>query len=765
MYRNAGAIQGDVNCKSQALDGGVAEIYTCSNRLEGAIVDTSDGIAVGTPYWCVGDFAARLCGSDGISIANQAYFNIQRRGGNKFPDAPPTCTQINPTTLACGSLNVGRLNNTSHNCPKGSYYSYISGCTEFNYIFPKPGSTPIGPDISSSVGRFCETAPKRPQMCVGNPIDVATGNKRTVEVDFVGPGPFPLKMERYYNSSPTYAVGLENTFGTVWRSAYSARIYARNSIVSIVRPDGTINIFRKNGVAWQGDADINDRLTENLGAAGARLGWRYENAQDGSAEYFDADGRITSIVSRSGYTIKFKYSTVATPREIAPGVNYLIEATDQFGRAITFKWNSDGYIESMTDPMANVYRYVYDGSMLKAVSYPTRPDQQPMVRTYVYNEPEHTSGENVPTLLTGIIDENAVRFATYDYDTNGRAIGTKHAGDVEKFQVAYDKNRAVVIDPLGSVRTYSFTPIVGFPRLGATDQPAGSGCAAAAMQIGYDQNGNPKSETDFNANKSTYVFDPARNLEKSRTEAAGTPKARTISTEWHPQYRLPIRIAEPKRLTTFSYLPNGNLEYKTIYPTSDPAGALGLNVKPSGEPIKFSYTYYDNGLPKSAVAPRFEGDGPINETYTWEQGNLATITNAVGHVTTFGNYNANGLPQTIKLPNGVERKLTYFPRGQVETSTDIVGLRSRTTRYDYELTGKLKRITFPDGATVTYGYDDAQRLKSITDSVGNSVIYEMDDAGNRLSESVNDARGVLKQRISREYDALGRLKAVTGAVQ
>lgn len=267
VYRNAGAIQGDINCKSQALGAGATEIYTCSNRLEGAIVDTSDGIAVGTPYWCVGDFAARLCGSDGISIANQAYFNIQTRGGNKFPDAPPPCKQVNPTILACGSLNVGRHNNTEHTCPKGSYYSSVSGCTASDYIFPKPGSTPIGPDISSSVGRFCETAPKRPQMCVGNPIDVATGNKRTVEVDFVGSGPFPLKMERYYNSSPTYAVGLENTFGTVWKSAYSARIYARNSIVSIVRPDGTINIFKKKRSCMAGRCRYQRRADGEFGCS------------------------------------------------------------------------------------------------------------------------------------------------------------------------------------------------------------------------------------------------------------------------------------------------------------------------------------------------------------------------------------------------------------------------------------------------------------------------------------------------------------------
>ena len=45
-----------------------------------------------------------------------------------------------------------------------------------------------------------------------------------------------------------------------------------------------------------------------------------------------------------------------------------------------------------------------------------------------YNEPEHTGGANLPHALTGITDENGDRYATYQYQADGRAIATGHAG-------------------------------------------------------------------------------------------------------------------------------------------------------------------------------------------------------------------------------------------------------------------------------------------------------------------------------------------------
>ena len=40
---------------------------------------------------------------------------------------------------------------------------------------------------------------------------------------------------------------------------------------------------------------------------------------------------------------------------------------------------------------------------------------------------------------------------------------------------------------------------------------------------------------------------------------AATAATRTISTQWHPMFRLPVQVAEPKRITTYTYDSQGNL--------------------------------------------------------------------------------------------------------------------------------------------------------------------------------------------------------------
>jgi hypothetical protein len=47
--------------------------------------------------------------------------------------------------------------------------------------------------------------------------------------------------------------------------------------------------------------------------------------------------------------------------------------------------------------------------------------------------------------------------------------------------------------------------------------------------------------------------------ELSRTEASGTLQARSITTQWHADFNLPIKISEPARETVMAYDVNGRL--------------------------------------------------------------------------------------------------------------------------------------------------------------------------------------------------------------
>ncbi len=70
--------------------------------------------------------------------------------------------------------------------------------------------------------------------------------------------------------------------------------------------------------------------------------------------------------------------------------------------------------------------------------------------------------------------------------------------------------------------------------------------------VSYDENGYPASRTDYRGTMTLYEHNE-RGLETNRIEAAGTDLERTINTQWHPDFRLPVMISVPGRITTFIY--------------------------------------------------------------------------------------------------------------------------------------------------------------------------------------------------------------------
>ena len=83
-------------------------------------------------------------------------------------------------------------------------------------------------------------------------------------------------------------------------------------------------------------------------------------------------------------------------------------------------------------------------------------------------------------------------------------------------------------------------------------------CGGTTQNTTYDANGFIASRTDFNGNQTTYINN-ARGLQTSRTEAVGIAIERTITTEWHATFRIPIKITEPGKITTLTYDALGRL--------------------------------------------------------------------------------------------------------------------------------------------------------------------------------------------------------------
>src|SRR3989454_356538 len=341
----------------------------------------------------------------------------------------------------------------------------------------------------------------------------------------------------------------------------------------------------------------------------------------------------------------------------------------------------------------------------------------------------------------------------FTYNAQRRVNSSVHALGVGLYSFNYGPGTSTAsLDSLGTSRSVGLQRTLGVARGTGTTQPAANGSGTVSTSATYDANGNIASRTDWNGNQTIYAFDPARNLEISRTEANGTPQQRTTSTDWHPTFRLPTQIVEPLRTTTSVYDADGA--------QCGARGALcSRSVQAtSGATRTWTYTYNANGQVLTVNGPR--SDVSDITTYTYDtQGNVASISNAAGHVTSITAYNAHGQPLTIVDPNGMTITPGYDARQRL-TSRNSGG---EITTYDYDGVGHLTKVTLPDGSFLSYSYDAAHRLTGMADNLGNSIAYTLDAMGNRTQEEVFDPANVRVQKRTRDYDSLNRLFHEFGA--
>lgn len=135
------------------------------------------------------------------------------------------------------------------------------------------------------------------------------------------------------------------------------------------------------------------------------------------------------------------------------------------------------------------------------------------------------------------------------------------------------------------------------------------------------------------------------------------------------------------------------------------------------------------------------------------RGQLETVTNALSHVTTYSEFNAQGQPLKITDPNGLVTLLTYDARQRI-TSRSAGG---ETTDFEYWPTGLLKKLTLPDASFLQYTYDAAHRLTQVSDSQNNRIVYTLNAAGERTKEETFDPSNYLVRLHHRAFNTLNQL--------
>ncbi|PIF75062.1 RHS repeat-associated protein [Variovorax sp. 54] len=568
-------------------------------------------------------------------------------------------------------------------------------------------------------------------MCVdglrgGNPIFPGSAEKYRSEPDWVDAGPGALSFSRTYRSNwARDATRASNALGQTWSHNYAIALIATPATapvsVAITNGEGYARTFSKapGAVAWYAN-NSTDTLVQQVSGA-----WTYRRAEDDATLSFDGVGKLQVEVLRNGWATAYSYN----------GSGQLASVVNGFGRTLAFAYNGAGQLASVTTPDARIIAYAYDGTRrLSSVLYPDGKS-----RSFVYENASFQQG------LTGIIDESEARWGTFAYDSNGRAISTQLAGAVASYQVSYPSTRsATVIDPLGTSRSYSYDTTMGKLAVTSGSLPSGEGKSDAANRV-QDGYGLVTSQTDFNGATTATTWDTVRKLPITVRRSAGTPDARTTTTQWHPTFSLPALITEPGRTTAYTYDTVGNTLSKTVTDTATNKAQL------------WQWTYNAQQLVATATEP----NGAVT-SYTYDtRGNALTSTNALGHVTTSTYDNANRVASTT-APNGLVTTYTYDLRDRLLTQTVGAGLAgAQTTTLTYKPFGTVESVTLPSGLVLTYTYDAAHRLTGWSSNRGESGSYTLDGMGNRTAEQIKDSAGNVAWSVARTVNNINRLSAST----
>ena len=371
-----------------------------------------------------------------------------------------------------------------------------------------------------------------------NPINIGVGNKYQFEEDYSSKGVFPLAVSRHYNST-----------SGAWSFFPSIEHNPESDYVQLTLSDGKQLPFRPDGQSgWESDPDVTGSLERVLDGANNPIGWRYTNIA-GRSETYNINGQLAAVTDRkTGVVHSYTYS----PSDIT--------VSHSNGDSLTYQINNNGEVTGFITPDNNQYNYSHDtGGRLTSISYPNNGG----VRTYHYED------ANYQGALTGITDENGIRFATWAYDSQGRAISSEHHGNAEKVTLDYTyvedsvDPRVTATNPLGKQTTYHFTTIHGVRKVTQVEGHQSTHCAAANKAYTYDSDGFVASKTDWLGNLTNYTRD-AKGQELTRTEAAGTSDERLFTTEWHPTLNVPTRIISQGYELIYSYDSSGNLISKQI---------------------------------------------------------------------------------------------------------------------------------------------------------------------------------------------------------
>jgi RHS repeat-associated protein len=564
-------------------------------------------------------------------------------------------------------------------------------------------------------------------------INFSTGNKYFQQKDISLPGAdTTIMFSRNYNSQSKES----SILGFGWNFSWNDRLVFGNSfgLAILIRSDGSMVHFSPQGT----DTWIS-KLGKKTIIIKTDTGYILTESNN-TRLFFNNDGRLIEKRDRNSNSIILTYD----------GQN-LKTISDTFGRNLTLNYSADSLLEKLSTPIGT-FSYGYDTN--KNLISATKPDGS--VVHYLYEDPKDIHN------LTGVIDANNVRTQTTGYDAADRVVSSSLANGSEAIAIAYESNyKRIITDSLGIATIYQLEVYQGVARVGSMTGPGCSSCGGNSnIKYAYNDRSQITEATDANGMKTAYTYDEAGNT-TSVTKAFGTPLVSTTTSTYDPATNRIATVSKPsvanpsqQTVTRMTYDEHGNLlsQEQSGFSESDQISSITR------------YTYTNDGQIATIDGPRSDVDDATSFTYYPNdagqgnnRGNLHTVTNALGHTTTYSDYNVFGQAETVTDANNRVNTRAYDANGLLTSATTA----ELTTKYAYNAAGQLLTVTLPGSKVITCSYTLAGQIEKITDSLGNSITYAYDSEGRRTGEEIRDPQNALTRYAGYGYDDNGRLNKVT----
>jgi len=578
-------------------------------------------------------------------------------------------------------------------------------------------------------------------------VNVGNGNLLHTAADVKVPGVgLDLGLTRYYNSGwySTYAgqfgMGATASLGIdVWlrpleRGSFayypgsgSAFAFRKRADGTFITPPGIdadlknegsgriVLTFRRSGTKqvfqWGSLAEIHDRH-------GKKISMAYSSSNGALQSITDTQGRVFAVTTNSQ--------------------RYITQISDPSGRSWTYTYgttpSTEDHLQAYTDPAGKTTSYGYDSA--SRMNRITTPGGR--VTRIGYD-----SGDRVTSMMrvTDTVAETGPT-TSFEYDTGaGRACNDASlaktvvkdplwsSGAALEHTTTYCHNRRLevrkVLDGNGNLRETTYNPN------GNAMQLSSGGSGGSVANLNFDESG----------------ASPTYNL-TGGSDASG--RGFSLAYDAPGQKYLPSQQTNAQgKSTMFEYdgaTSGGPGNLTRVYSGQSPTqveAVLGYVSQSDPEPRKrgllssatdgkgnvTSYAYNNLGQLTTVTPPQ-----PLGQTsLTYDSlGRVKTVTDGKGQMRT---YTYDRLDRTTKIDfsGGSYVEYGFDEDGNALTRLDAVpGQATKTTAYEYDLLGRLKKETLPGSKVHNYTYDAASNVATFNDS-GGTVTYHYDPA-NRLKD-------------------------------